>query len=121
MKASVVEILSKALAGENVAEPPRFPVQPEDRYLGKLKSSIVPSLLRVLGYFGPEATSPHADPDILIGLDGVSFLMKSELVRQYGSEIRPDEEPTVRWEGDWVVVAISRAVLAKLVGDVAEN
>ncbi len=123
MEKSVLELLAEAMNG-TLKESPLWPynLTQFDRILGPLKSPLVPKLITVMGVLGPKASSPNAAPNVGIGSEAVLSLMKSELVREYGSLLRPNEEIAVRSDGtNWIVIAIHRSALASSVHNMANS
>ena len=114
---SVLEVLNLALTDQMEDKAPKLNVQPTDRVLGELKNTLVPKLLTVVGHFGLAASQPGRAPlDINMGIEAILNLMISELVREYGSELRLEENITVRWkEGGWVVVGVLTQTIAQFV------
>lgn len=117
MNESVLELIAKALRDELPDMAPKMPVQPVDRILGPLKSTLVPKLVSVLGHVGIKASQLHASPHIAVGNDALMTLMESELLREYGLKLKAGREQiTVRHDGTkWVVVAVSTTIVGQFV------
>lgn len=113
---SVCQVLVDVLSGKIVLDKCTLYITPHDRVLGSLKNQSVASIMNVIGFFGPKSSAPHARPDIAVGIEGCILLVESQLLLEYGSQLRPDEQISVRWNNDKiVVVAIPRRVLEPFV------
>lgn len=114
MSNSVLEVVERSLTGDFKVIMPSMSVTSYDRPLGPLKSPIVPKLMAVVFHFGIDASKMNASPAVSVGVNAVINLIKSELISEYGTQLKPDDEVAVRWHETqgWVVVAVSREHLS---------
>ena len=120
---SVVEVLHKFLSGELAPSHTEYPLEEGELIIGTIESPYLRQLLSAIEYLDETDPVIPADHAVLAGIQGISYLVSSEVQKQFGREIASLKNLGVRYHnGEWVATRLSttppprRKPLMQLVG-----